>query len=103
MDPRRRADEVLARASARGAFVVTPDNATSPMDSAATVRIPREAIARAIQNDPTGTVAVPQQHPQAPIGWPQHDSEPARQQFYGTAGQYPMQQPYPQQRPYPQS
>ena len=38
MDPRLRADEALARARARGAFVVTPDNATSPMDAANTVR-----------------------------------------------------------------
>lgn len=101
MDPLRRADEVLARASARGAFVVTPDNATSPMDSAATIRIPREAITHALQ-DGSATVAVPQQQPQAPIGWPQHDSEPAWQQYDGGTSQYPMQQPYPQQRPYPQ-
>lgn len=101
MDPRRRADEALARASARGAFVVTPDNATSPMDSMPTIRIPRQAIAQAIEDEPTETVAAlsPQQ-PQQPIGWPQHDSEPARQ-AYGSAGQYPGQQPYPNQRPYP--
>ncbi|MGJ7908862.1 hypothetical protein ACOQFL_20545 [Actinopolyspora sp. H202] len=44
MDPRNRADESLARARARGAFVVTPDSATSPMDAAQTVRIPRDAV-----------------------------------------------------------
>lgn len=107
MDPRRRADEVLARASAKGAFVVTPDNATSPMDSTATVRIPRQAIAQAIQDEPTETAAAlsPQQHlspqqSQAPIGWPQYDSESV-QPSYGNAGHYPGQQPYPNQPPYP--
>lgn len=93
MDPRRRADEILARASARGAFVVTPDNATSPMDSAATVRIP-------LAVDPSATAVVPAQYPQqpAPIGWPQHDFDPRRQ----SSSQLPAQQPYPQARPYPQ-
>lgn len=41
MDPRDRADEALARARARRAFVVTPDRATSPMDAQTTVQIPR--------------------------------------------------------------
>lgn len=101
MDPRRRADEVLARASAKGAFVVTPDNATSPMDSTATVRIPRQAIAQAIQDEPTETAAaLSAQQPQAPIGWPQYDSESV-QQSYGNAGHYAGQQPYPNQPPYP--
>ncbi|MEV6875541.1 hypothetical protein [Amycolatopsis sp. NPDC051128] len=44
MDPRDRADALLARAQARGVFVVTPDSATSPMDSANTQQIPRAAI-----------------------------------------------------------
>lgn len=44
MDPRDRADALLARAQARGVFVVTPDRATSPMDSANTQQIPRAAI-----------------------------------------------------------
>jgi hypothetical protein len=44
MDPRDRADALLARAQARGAFVVTPDSATSPMDSSNTQQISRAAI-----------------------------------------------------------
>ena len=44
MDPRDRADALLARAQARGVFVVTPDSATSPMDSANTQQIPRAQI-----------------------------------------------------------
>ncbi|MFC5291024.1 hypothetical protein ACFPM7_28580 [Actinokineospora guangxiensis] len=44
MDPRERAEAILARARARGAYVVTPDSATSPMDHAATVQIPRRVV-----------------------------------------------------------
>lgn len=44
MDPRDRADALLARAQARGVFVVTPDSAISPMDASNTQQIPRAAI-----------------------------------------------------------
>jgi hypothetical protein len=44
MDALARADEALARARAR-ANVVTPEDATSPMDAASTVQIPRQFIA----------------------------------------------------------
>lgn len=44
MDPRDRAEAQLARARARGGHVVTPDSATSPMDSASTVQIPRVLV-----------------------------------------------------------
>lgn len=44
MDALARADEALARARAR-ANVVTPEDATSPMDAASTVQIPRQLIA----------------------------------------------------------
>ncbi|GAA4422344.1 hypothetical protein ACFQV2_33490 [Actinokineospora soli] len=44
MDPRERAEAILARARARGAYVVTPDSATSPMDASATVQIPRGVV-----------------------------------------------------------
>jgi hypothetical protein len=43
MDALSRADETLARARARR-HVVTPDDATSPMDAASTVQIPRSMI-----------------------------------------------------------
>ncbi|ASU77635.1 hypothetical protein CDG81_04150 [Actinopolyspora erythraea] len=59
MDPRNRADETLARARARGAFVVTPDSATSPMDAAQTVRIPRDSVSGAEHEDPDPTGPVP--------------------------------------------
>ncbi len=60
MDPRARADALLARASARGAFVVTPDNATSPMDSANTQQIPRSVVAEIDRsNDPDTTTQLP--------------------------------------------
>lgn len=91
MDPRNRADETLARARARGAFVVTPDNATSPMDASNTVRIPREQINNADQDDidPDSTVVLPypdgqgqapsQQQPgqqeDQHTGWPTDDYE----------------------------
>ncbi|CRK59737.1 hypothetical protein [Alloactinosynnema sp. L-07] len=44
MDPRERADAILARARARGAFVVTPESAISPMDASATLQIPRAVV-----------------------------------------------------------
>lgn len=76
MDPRNRADEALDRARTRGAFVVTPDNATSPMDASSTVRIPRETVNGADQDpDAEPTVVLP--HPGAPDGsgvaWPTTD------------------------------
>lgn len=43
MDALARADEALARARTR-AHVVTPEDATSPMDAASTVQIPRRLI-----------------------------------------------------------
>ena len=44
MDPRDRADAALARARARGVFVVTPDDAVSPMDAKNTQQIPRAVV-----------------------------------------------------------
>lgn len=63
MDPRLRADEALAQARTRGAFVVTPDNATSPMDAAETVRLPRAVLA----GDQDAEA------PTSPYGWPAPD------------------------------
>ena len=75
MDPRLRADETLARARARGAFVVTPDNATSPMDASTTVRIPREVVdgAREEQDPDTVVLPHPSQQQEAAQGWPTTD------------------------------
>ncbi|MDI2032136.1 hypothetical protein QFW96_26200 [Saccharopolyspora sp. TS4A08] len=123
MDPRLRADEALARARARGAFVVTPDNATSPMDAANTVRIPRDIVNSAVDSD-TDTTMLPaagqqmpapnQQQPQFPTadphtGWPTEDYGQPQQALppnpyqaqrnpneFGPLGSQPLQQ-YPQQ------
>jgi len=57
MDPRDRADAILARARARGAFVVTPESAVSPMDAANTLQIPRAVVAAA--DDAEKTMVVP--------------------------------------------
>ncbi|MBB4903923.1 hypothetical protein [Actinophytocola algeriensis] len=59
MDPRERADAILARARARGAFVVTPESAVSPMDAANTLQIPRAVVAAADERDPEQTMVVP--------------------------------------------
>ncbi|OLF08285.1 hypothetical protein [Actinophytocola xanthii] len=61
MDPRERADAALARARARGAFVVTPESAVSPMDAASTLQIPRTVVAANDDrhDDPEATLVVP--------------------------------------------
>ncbi|EWC62408.1 hypothetical protein UO65_2277 [Actinokineospora spheciospongiae] len=59
MDPRDRADLILARARARGAYVVTPDSATSPMDVAATLQIPRAVMSALDAADPDVTMVFP--------------------------------------------
>lgn len=57
MDPRDRADAVLARAQRRTG-VVTPDNMASPMDAADTQVIPSSVVAGA-DEDPDATAKVP--------------------------------------------
>ncbi|QYN25158.1 hypothetical protein [Amycolatopsis sp. DSM 110486] len=59
MDPRDRADALLARARSRGAFVVTPDNMTSPMDASNTQQIPRSVVSELDQQDPDTTTQLP--------------------------------------------
>lgn len=60
MDPLDRADALLNRAQARGAYVVTPQSAISPMDAANTQQIPREVVrgADAAAVDPDATTIV---------------------------------------------
>ncbi|APU17330.1 MULTISPECIES: hypothetical protein [Actinoalloteichus] len=118
MDPRDRADETLARARARGAFVITPDNATSPMDAASTVQIPRSVVTAndpvnpAPDHDPTvvlrGRVSRgPYPPPQG--GGPRDGRPPQGQQPQHPShrpGQRPLQPgqpPQSQQGPPPQS
>ena len=61
MDPRERADATLARARARGTFVVTPESAISPMDAASTLQIPRTLVSAVDRrdDDPEATMVVP--------------------------------------------
>ncbi|TDP93703.1 hypothetical protein [Labedaea rhizosphaerae] len=61
MDPRERAEAALARARARGSYVVTPDDAVSPMDAKSTLQIPRSVILAAarMDDDPEATMVVP--------------------------------------------
>jgi hypothetical protein len=57
MDPRDRADAMLARARARGRNIVTPDNMTSPMDATDTQQIPRTLVnAMDPRQDPDSTM-----------------------------------------------
>lgn len=84
MDPRSRADEALARSSARGAFVVTPDNAISPMDAASTVRIPREVVSGLSNGeDPNSTITL---HRREHVG--QQQPQQAAQQGMPYPGQF---------------
>jgi hypothetical protein len=103
MDPRERADAALARARARGAFVVTPDDAISPMDAASTLQIPRSVIAAADSADNTMVIArdeitqVYQQTQQYPVepSYPEYSEyEEASRPVDGLVPT--MQQPSPQ-------
>jgi hypothetical protein len=64
MDPRDRADAILARARARGAYVVTPDSAISPMDAAATLQIPQAVMSAIDAQDPDVTMVFPVSAPE---------------------------------------
>jgi hypothetical protein len=83
MDPRERADAALARARARGAFVVTPEDAISPMDAASTLQIPRIVVSSLDQQggDPETTMVV---------SHPLHDPQPTQSR--------PSPRPHPQQQ-----
>lgn len=61
MDALERAEQVLARARARRADIITPDSATSPMDQANTVQIPLALVAAADPRaaEPEDTIIVP--------------------------------------------
>ncbi|MCP2250024.1 hypothetical protein [Lentzea aerocolonigenes] len=89
MDPRDRADAMLARARARGRNIVTPDNMTSPMDSSDTQQIPRTLVnAMDPRRDPDSTMILPP----AQMGHQHHQPQRPPQQH----------QPMPPQ-PMPQS
>jgi hypothetical protein len=116
MDPRDRADAALARARARGGFVITPDNAISPMDTASTVQIPRSVVAAADpEDDPETTLIIspipggptwqpgaqqlppPRPGPPHNAGPGQHPGQPHNQQ----PGQHPGAQQVPPPQPHP--
>lgn len=60
MDPLERADAMLARARSRGAFVVTPESAVSPMDAASTLQLPRLVVtSNGEVRDADGTLVSP--------------------------------------------
>lgn len=125
MDPRDRADAALARARARGAFVVTPDDAVSPMDAKNTQQIPR-AVVNALDSRQDGDTTMVisagmarghgqpvqqqqqhQPHQQQPQQPPQQPTSPALLEETRTQPvQVPTQQPTyrqePQQQPPPQ-
>ncbi|HEY0808233.1 MAG TPA: hypothetical protein VGD84_24410, partial [Pseudonocardiaceae bacterium] len=83
MDPRERADAALARARARGTFVVTPDDAISPMDAASTLQIPRSVVTAADQDE--NTMIIPaDQIPQPSYPPP---AEPSQRPFPQPASQ----------------
>jgi hypothetical protein len=127
MDPRERADAALARARARGVYVVTPDDAVSPMDASNTVQIPRSVVSAADSHldEPDSTMVISAgmargQQPQ-PQGYPPHGQQqrdnghphPHQQQHNGRQQGHPVGHqtgphqpvPYPgnrQQQPYQQ-
>ncbi|MET9231909.1 hypothetical protein [Lentzea sp. NPDC003310] len=78
MDPRDRADAMLARARARGRNIVTPDNMTSPMDSSDTQRVPRSlvnAVDPRLDPDSTMILAPAQMGQQQPPRPPQQQHQ----------------------------
>jgi nicotinamidase-related amidase len=100
MDPRERADAALARARARGAFVVTPDDAISPMDATSTQQIPRSVVAAADNADNTMVIARSQIN-QAYQQTQAYQQSPAYQQSQPYQQGQPQQQ-YPVEQPYPE-
>ncbi|TCO65660.1 hypothetical protein [Actinocrispum wychmicini] len=103
MDPRERADAALARARARGAYVVTPEDAISPMDASATLQIPRVVVSSLDkrETDPEATMVV--QHPLAQNQPTQSQPSPRPPFQHGHPQQqhqgYQQQAPTPQPRP----
>ena len=67
MDPRDRAEAALARARARGAHVVTPDDAVSPMDAANTLQIPRVVVDALDSGSPDTTMILPAEGKTQPL------------------------------------
>jgi hypothetical protein len=107
MDPRDRADAALARASARNRWAVTPNNATSPMDSKPTVQIPRVVVNAADprESDPDTTVVLPGSMAAGQVPVPPQQGQtqqlPQGQQPQGQQVQGQQTQQLPQGQPIP--
>src|SRR5438270_13568217 len=86
MDPRDRAEAALARARARGAHVVTPDDAVSPMDAANTLQIPRIVVDALDADSPDTTMILPAEG----------TTQPLRSAQQNAGQQHPSQQHLPQ-------
>jgi len=110
MDPRDRADATLARARARGAFVVTPESATSPMDVTNTVQIPRVLVDSLDSreddlDDPDRTIVVRMpvqpgdQYGTQPYGDDQHLPAIAQEALTRSVAAPNRPTPYPRQPP----
>lgn len=56
---------MLARARARRGYVVTPDDAVSPMDAASTQQIPRTVVTALDEEDAGPTASIPSPHARA--------------------------------------
>jgi hypothetical protein len=108
MDPRERADAALARARARGAFVVTPEDAISPMDAASTLQIPRIVVSSLDQQGGDSEATMVVQHPLAdsqptqsrPSPRPPHQQQ--QQQPYAPQHHHHHQPGPPRQAPPPE-
>ena len=98
MDPRERADAALARARARGAFVVTPEDAISPMDAASTLQIPRVVVAALDNQQPDAEATMVVGHPLSDPQPTQRHPSPRKPQPYPNAPQqHQHQAPPPRQ------
>lgn len=94
MDPRDRADAMLARARARGRHIVTPDNMTSPMDASDTQQVPRTLVnAVDPRQDPDSTMIIPP----AQMGQQQRPHPQMPQQMSHQVPQHLPTQPMPTQ------
>lgn len=99
MDPRERADAALARARARGAFVVTPEDAISPMDAANTLQIPRVVVSSLDDKHHDSEATMVVSHPLSDPQPTQRQPSPRKPQpFPASQGQI-QQPPPPQQQP----
>ncbi|RSM64963.1 hypothetical protein DMH04_50330 [Kibdelosporangium aridum] len=93
MDPRERADAALARARARGAFVVTPEDAISPMDAANTLQIPRVVVSSLDEQRPDSETTMVVGHPLADPQPTQSQPSPRKPQPYPSGQQQPPAPP----------